>query len=119
MRNILIHLACLGIAICLALFVTGQINKLAYGHVTTPASPYPLESIVTPTKTYHCEVIIPVAKLIKQYGDDTRIMRYVDEDAGVVIYFTVNDTGELVTSMHPIPIGNLSIYRNLYKRYAK
>lgn len=82
-----------------------------------PVSPYPLESVLTPTKTYNCEVIVPVRELIKQYDDYTRIMRYVDEDAGVVIYFTVNETGDMVTSMHPIPINSLDVNRNLYKRY--
>lgn len=100
----------------MAIGLGGTVASLRAANVY-PASPYPLESVLTPTKTYNCEVIVPVKELIKQYDDYTRIMRYVDEDAGVVIYFTVNETGDMVTSMHPIPINSLDVNRNLYKRY--
>jgi hypothetical protein len=41
----------------------------------------------------------------------------VDSDAHVVIYFTLNATGDMVTSMHPVPFKDLGVHSNLFKRY--
>ena len=84
-----------------------------------PASPYPQQHVIVPTCTYTFDVIIPVKELIKQHGDESRILRYVDEDARVVIYFTLNATGDMITSMHPIPMSNMDVNSNLYKRYKQ
>ena len=102
----------------LAIGLGGIIGTVAAQKVY-PASCYPEQIVIMPLKTYKFDIVAPVKELIKEHGDDTRIMRHVDIDAGVVIYFTINATGDMVTSMHPIPINELSRSSNLYKRYAQ
>ena len=79
----------------------------------------PYERLLVTDKTgraHAVDVIINLEELVKQHNDDSRLLRYVDEDARVVIYFTQNSTGDMFTSMQTITRGELSSRSSLFNR---
>ena len=62
------------------------------------------------------DVVVNLKELIKQHGDDSRILRYVDKDARVIIYFTLNSTGDMFTSMQIVTRSELSPHSPLFQR---
>lgn len=65
----------------------------------------------------YVEVLCDLKKLVKQHGDDSRLLRYIDEDAKVIIYLTQNSTGDMFTSMQVKTFIELNEDCNLKKRY--
>ena len=87
---------------------------------TEAKKPYPYKRLLVGDgdgRVQAVDVIVDVQELIKQHGDDSKLLRTIDEDANVVIYFTLNATGDMVTSMHPIPFADLDVHSDLFKRY--
>jgi hypothetical protein len=83
-------------------------------------NPYPYKRLIISDEEGHVtnlDIIVDIKELIRAHGDDSKLLRVVDSDAHVVIYFTLNATGDMVTSMHPVPFKDLGVHSNLFKRY--
>jgi len=101
------------------LFLGGLVSSLRIASAKAE-KPYPFEHLLTSDNEGNVravDVILDVKQFIKDHGDTTRILRTVDTDAHVVIYFTLNATGDMVTSMHPVPFATLDRHSDLWKRY--
>lgn len=83
----------------MAIGLGGIISTL---RVVDAKKPYPYKQLLTDAG--NVDVLINLEQLIKDHGDDSRLLRYVDKDANVVIYLTQNSTGDMFTSMQAIPL---------------
>lgn len=80
---------------------------------------YPYERLLVgdeEARVHTVDVVLNLKELIKQHGDDSRLLRYVDEDARVVVYLTLNSTGNIFTSMQIVTRGELSPHSPLFRR---
>jgi len=112
--NLYYLMACIVLAMSIAL-LPGSCDK-ANGKLDT-RNPY--ERLLVGGEEGRVEavdVVINLKELIKQHGDDSRILRYVEKDARIVIYFTLNSTGDMFTSMQIVTRGELSPHSPLFKR---
>ncbi len=100
---------------CALIFVLGMATENT-ARISMP-SPYYQLAVTNPDgRTYQVDVLIDLKALIKEHGDDSRLLRYVDKDARIIIYLTQNSTGDIFTSMQTVPSTKISIHSPLYKR---
>jgi len=65
---------------------------------------------------YQVEVIADLSQLLKEHGDDSRLLRIIDHDAHTVIYVILNDTGEMFTGLQVLSRKDIHVFAPLYKR---
>lgn len=100
----------------LALGLGGIAASLAESRPSMP-SPYPV--LKNETRSYEVEVIADLKQLLKEHGDDSRMLRVIDHDAQTIIYVLLNDTGEMFTGLQAVSRTSISIYSPIYQRLWK
>ena len=110
-------LICLVLYLTLALsiaFLPGSCDR-AQGETTTVLAP-DTRTFTSNGRTYEATVIADLSQYLKEHGDDSALLRFVDYDAHTVIYVLLNDTGEMFTGLQVVPTTALSTRSPLWKR---
>ena len=65
---------------------------------------------------YEVEVIADLDQFLREHGDNSRLLRIIDHDAQVVIYTTLNATGDMFTGLQIMSRKDIHVHASLYKR---
>jgi len=113
---------CYAIAIiilgCAIAFLPGSCDR-AQGKDPIVTNKYITLPYASDVARYEITVIADLNQFLKEHGDDSRILRIIDHDARVVIYTTLNETGDMFTGMQAVPSTAISVHSPLYKRWRK
>ena len=71
------------------------------------------------TVRYKADVIADLDQFLREHGDNSRLLRIIDNDARTVIYVLLNSTGDMFTGLQVIPSTAISPHSPLYKRWRR
>jgi len=107
-------IACAILALAIA-FLPGSCDR-AEGKNSIVTEKYVTLTFTSDSARYEVKVIADLDQFLREHGDNSRLLRVIDHDAQVVIYTTLNATGDMFTGLQIMSRKDIHVHAPLYKR---